>query len=328
MTTLAWVVGAGGLLGSHVLRVAESDSSLRCFAAPGGRLPWGDEARLDAAFTAGARAFLRSAPAERCEGWAVLWCAGAGVVASPAEALEADRRAFERFLTALGEALDATGAGLEGRLVLASSAGGVWGGSTERPITESTPPRPLSAYGEMHLARERALAAFVARRPGVRAVVVRLSNLYGPGQRFDKPQGLISHVSRSVLLRRPVHLYVPLDTLRDYLFAEDAGPALLAALDAATGGTPGLRLVASEEPTSIAQVLAVFHHVTRRRVAVVSGLHSAAPLQPAHLTFRSTAGGRSGGRRPTPLLEGIARVHGHHLALLEQGRLPAPPFAR
>jgi UDP-glucose 4-epimerase len=326
VTTLAWIVGAGGLLGSHVLRAAESNPSFRCFAPPGGRLPWGDAERLDAAFAAATAAFLRAAGDGAGSDWAILWCAGGGVVASPPQELAADRRAWEGFLTTLGAALDA-GPRLEGRLLLASSAGGVWGGSTERPITESTPPRPLAGYGEMHLGRERALAAFVARRPGVRAVVARLSNLYGPGQRFDKPQGLISHVSRSVLLRRPVHLYVPLDTLRDYFFAEDAGFALVAALGAATGGIPGLRLVASEEPTSIAELLAVFHRVTRRRVAVVSGLHSAAPLQPRHLTFRSTAGGRSDGRRRTPLLEGIARVHGHHLALLGQGRLSAPPLA-
>lgn len=326
MTTLAWIVGAGGLLGSHVLRATGSDPGLRSFAPPGGRLPWGDAEGLDEAFAAGTTAFLRAAR-ERAEGdWAILWCAGGGVVASPPQDFDADRRAWAGFLTALGAALDA-GPRLEGRLLVASSAGGVWGGSTERPITESTPPRPLSGYGEMHLARERALAAFVAHRPDVRAVVVRLSNLYGPGQRLDKPQGLISHVSRSVLLRRPVHLYVPLDTLRDYLFAEDAGRALLAALGAATGGVPALRLVASEEPTSIAELLAVFHRVTHRRVAVVSGVHSAAPLQPRHLTFRSTAGGRRGGGRRTPLLEGITRVHGHHLALLGEGRLPPPPFA-
>jgi len=327
VTTLAWVVGAGGLLGSHVLRAVSSDSAFRPFAPPGGRLPWGDAAGLDEAFAAGARAFLRTARQETCDGWAVLWCAGAGVVASPPEELEADRRGWERFLAALGEALDAASPRLEGRLLLSSSAGGVWGGSTERPITEETPPRPLSAYGEMHLARERALAAFVARRAGVRAVVVRLTNLYGPGQRLDKPQGLISHVSRSVLLRRPVHLYVPLDTVRDYLFAEDAGPAVLAALGTATGGTPGLRLVASEEPTTVAEILAAFHRVTRRRVAVVSGMHSAAALQPSHLTFRSTGGGRGGSRRRTPLLEGIARVHRHHLALLARGQLVPPPFA-
>ena len=325
MTTLTWIVGAGGLLGSNVRRAAQEDPGLRCFEPPGGRLPWGQGSKLGEAFAAGVAAFLSAAR----EDWAVLWCAGASVVASRTEELEADRRAWEGFLAALGSALDARGPGqrLEGRLLLASSAGGVWGGSTERPITESTPPRPLSAYGEAHLARERTLEAFVSDRPRIRAVVARLSNLYGPGQRLDKPQGLISHVSRSVLFRRPVHLYVPLDTVRDYLFAEDAGHAVLAALrTAGADRTRSLRLLAAEEGTTVAELLAVFHRVTRRRVAVVSGVHSAAPLQPRSLTFRSQERDRTLRRGLTSLLEGVARVHRHHLALLEQGLLPPPPL--
>jgi UDP-glucose 4-epimerase len=327
LTALAWIVGSGGLLGAEVRRAAAGKAGLRCFDAPGGRLPWGDPPALRPAFAAAASEFLRAAREGDCEEASVFWCAGTGVVASPAFDLDADRQAWRTFLMELGAALDAPHPGrrLVVKVLLASSAGGVWGGATERPVTEATPPHPISAYGEAQLARERELAAFTAERPGTSAVIARLSNLYGPGQRLDKPQGLISHISRSVLLRRPVHLYVPLDTVRDYLFTEDAAHAILETLSQApAGGVPRLRLLASEKATTIAEVLAVFHRLTRHRVAVVSGLHPVASLQPRILSFRSQERGAAS-RPPTPLLEGVARVYRHQLALLAQGRLVAPP---
>jgi len=48
-------------------------------------------------------------------------------------------------------------------------------------------------------------------------MVGRMSNLYGPGQNLKKVQGLISQMCLRVLTRQPLVLYVPLDTIRDYL---------------------------------------------------------------------------------------------------------------
>ena len=58
----------------------------------------------------------------------------------------------------------------------------------------------------------------------------RIANLYGPGQGLEKPQGLISQIIRSHLIRTPISIYVPLDTMRDYLFAPDCGELVVDAL--------------------------------------------------------------------------------------------------
>jgi UDP-glucose 4-epimerase len=195
-------------------------------------------------------------------------------------------------------------------------------------ITEATSPCPIAEYGWGHLRREGLLTEFARREPTLRTAVVRFSNLYGPGQRLDKPQGLVSQVSRAIIQRRPVHVYVPLDTVRDYLFAADAGVGLVQVLDRltqtpASGGPPLVKLLASEEEVSVGGLLALFRQLTRRRVAVVAGISAVGRLQPPRMRFRSEVWVGAGRAQRTPLREGVFQVYRHQLDLFTQGRLPA-----
>jgi UDP-glucose 4-epimerase len=325
---LAWVIGSGGLLGSNVRAALDGRSSRVARFDGGSRIPWADEADLESTFRNQASRFLADASARGREGWAVLWCGGAAVVASGQREVSADRSAWECFLNAFDRALGANpqAAMLSGHVVLASSAGGIWAGHVGAPITESTPARPISDYGAGQLAREQALAVFSRRRPAVRTAAVRLSNLYGPGQRLDKPQGLVSQIARSLIRRRPIHIYVPLDTVRDYLFASDAGQGMADVLerlaqapDAPSG--PLLKILASEQEISVGGLLAVFRQVARRRVAVVAGLSPVGQRQPLRLRFRSEVWTSAGRHHRTPLLEGVAQVYRHLLEKLGQGTL-------
>jgi UDP-glucose 4-epimerase len=327
---LAWVVGAGGLLGSSVRRAFDARPGSVTTFVDEERLPWADGDRLAAAFRARAERFVAQAVEGGSKGWAVVWCAGAAVVASEGREIDADREAFVRFLEGLESALDATpGAGETGHVLLASSAGGVWAGHVGSPISETTPVRPLSPYGVGHLAREAALTSFAARRKEVRTAAIRISNLYGPGQHLDKPQGLVSQIARSSIQRRPVSIYVPLDTVRDYLFAADAGRGMADILERLARSpeaapSPLIKILASEEETSVGGLLAVFRRVTRRRVPVVAGLSPLGRLQPLSLRFRSEVWTSAGRDRKTPLPEGVASVHRHLLGLFTRGLLPPP----
>ena len=150
--------------------------------------------------------------------WALAWCAGAGVVATGEEALAAEVRVFERVTGALAASVTA---GEDGVVFLASSAGGLYAGSTPAPFDERTSPRPLVAYGRAKLAMEAAVER-LAEATGVRAVLGRLSNVYGPGQTLAKPQGLLSQLCLADATGRPLPVFVSMDTIRDYLYAEDA----------------------------------------------------------------------------------------------------------
>src|SRR5450631_1921186 len=275
---LVWVVGAGGLLGSRVLLELGADGF--CFAPP---FNWNDTDRLHGELRAGLRAFLARLAQGPGRPWAIAWCAGAGVVATSAAALAAETANFDFFLQLLASE-PALGAA-PGYVLLASSAGGVYGASFACPISESTPPTPGSPYGRAKLAQEELLLSWARSQPAISSLIARISNLYGPGQRLAKPQGLISHMSRCLIYGAPVHVYVSLDTIRDYLFAEDAGRRVVAGLrqlaqQAPSEGMHVTKLYASEHEVSIAGLLGVFRQISRRKLRVVSGLHAAAALQP------------------------------------------------
>jgi nucleoside-diphosphate-sugar epimerase len=57
-------------------------------------------------------------------------------------------------------------------------------GSSDRMLTDETPPQPVDAYGESKLEGERAVR-FVAAREGLHAPILRLPNVYGPGMKAN-----------------------------------------------------------------------------------------------------------------------------------------------
>ncbi|WP_336923664.1 NAD-dependent epimerase/dehydratase family protein [Aquipuribacter sp. SD81] len=306
---LTWVVGAGGLLGSSVLAAASARGPVWWPREP---VPWGTPGCADA-LAAQAAAFARAAAGAP---WRVAWCAGTAVPGSPEEQLHEEEAVAARLLEALARVPGA------GAVFLASSGGGVYAGSSGPPFTERTEPRPLAPYGRSKL-RLEALAERWAARTGHPVTLGRLSNLYGAGQDLDKPQGLVSVLCRATLLRRPVPLYVSLDTVRDYLWADDAGRTVVAALDADAGaaGRAVVRVMSSDRPTTVGLLLRVLERVAGRRPQVVHATSPAARWQTRDLRLRSVLAGGLDLAPPTPLPVGVLRVYQHLLRLQQQSRL-------
>jgi UDP-glucose 4-epimerase len=333
LTTLAWVVGGGGLLGSHVRRAVQARPGFSVWGPGPGTLPWRESQPLRERFNALVREFVQAALDREHEAWSVLWCAGAGVVGTPVDELAEEALAWEDFLACLAEALAAAPSSRvpPGRIFLASSAGGVYGDSGAGPATEDSPCRPMSHYGRTKLRQETALLAWALRQPRVSTLIARVSNLYGPGQKMEKRQGLISHMSRCLIHHRPVHIYVPLDTIRDYLFAEDAAAAVVRWVErlgreACEAGKARrvLKICAAEEETTVAALIGVFRWIARRQMKVVAGLHPSQGEQPARLWLRSRRWTDEPRTARTSLLQGVARVRQHQFALYQAGQLPAP----
>lgn len=257
----AWVVGSGGLVGRHLvgaLRAAGHEVATS-------RVPWADEGRSLEVLRRDLDDFVRGADGGP---WLLAWCAGAGVVATGADALAAELRVFERFCALLPE--DPDGAGV---VVLASSAGGLYAGSGAPPFTEATPPAPLVPYGRTKLAMEEALAAAVART-GSRAVAARLANVYGPGQTLGKPQGLLSQLCLAHAMTRPLPVFVSLDTIRDYVYVADVAQMLRRCAELVRAEAPGVlvpKVVASGRPVTVGHLVSearrVFHRPVRTAMA-------------------------------------------------------------
>lgn len=246
------VVGQG-LLGSRVASAAAA----RGERVHGVRVPWDDtEAALAALLEATA-----AVAAEDPE-WDLAWCAGAGVVATSAEALDDEVALFRSFVAGVRP--------VPRVLFLASSAGGLYAGSADPPFTETHEPRPLAPYGRAKLAMEEAARDLAA--VGSRVVVGRIANLYGPGQDLEKPQGLISQLCLTHVTGRPLRLYVSFDSRRDYVYVDDAADLVLAMLARGAALDPGAvvaKVLATGAATSVGQLVDACVRAFRRRPHVI-----------------------------------------------------------
>lgn len=301
---LTWVIGSGGLLGGAVVEAcAESRMPLWTPVDP---IRWATAHTVDQV-AASARAFVAAASAAGLD-WQVCWCAGAGVTSTAASALDDEIRVFRSLLAALAPAAGDTA----GSFFLASSAGGVYAGSSGSPRDELTLPRPLAPYGHAKLALEQIVAEF-SEATGVPVLVGRLSNLYGPGQNLAKPQGLISHIARSHLLGQPISIYVPLDTMRDYLYATDAARLVMDGMARLRASGPDghgvvTKILASHQSVTVGFLVAEFRRVTRRRPRVVYGASSAAAYQAKDLRLRSVMWPELDTTPVVPLPVGMAQL--------------------
>jgi UDP-glucose 4-epimerase len=291
-----WVIGSHGLLGRHVTRrvVQPLESS---------DIPWLDEARANVVLQQGIEDLLARAAGGP---WDLLWCAGAGVVGTPAELIDREQRVFERFLVDLARA---AGRGSDGAVFLASSAGGLYAGSAGPPFTELAEPRPLTPYGRAKLAMEGALRDFSAAT-GVRALAGRIANLYGPGQNLDKPQGLVSQVCLTHLTGQPLSLYVSPDTRRDYLYVEDCARMIVAGLERLRGDADRfvVKVLASGRSVTAGGLIGESTRLFRRRPRIVFGAPPVVGLQVADLRLRSVRWVDLDRLARTPLPVGIART--------------------
>lgn len=300
------VVGAGGLVGSAVVR------KLRVLGLPylaATNVPWG----TPSASIALSRLVREVATATR--EWQILWCAGAGVTDSTADDFEREILQFGRFIAIIRDLEPETRA--RGSIVFTSSAGGVYGGATA-PCTEATAAVPLGLYGATKLRTETMLTDF-ARSSEVRVLIARLSNVYGPGQNLTKPQGLVSRLALSALRRQPLSVYVSLDTLRDYLYVDDCAARLVAASDRLTAESAPrstTKIIGSGRSTSVAALIREFEHVLRSRALIVMGSSPSAALQGRDLRLRSTVWSDLDAVPQVTLPEGIHRTLEHLRAQL------------
>ena len=207
----SWTIGSGGLVGRSIDRALPN-----CFHASA--IPWRDsQARLSVLSDSTSMFFDHVGR----DSWCIVWAAGAGTVGSDDRSLEEETSAVQDFASTLADTLsDRSHQTSPGLCVLISSAGGVYAGTPDPPHSAHSTPSPISPYGAAKLAQERAWRRTLS--PVCPTLTIRLSNVYGEGQRLDKRQGLISQLAYSAATRQPLRIYVPLDTVRDYIHADDA----------------------------------------------------------------------------------------------------------
>jgi UDP-glucose 4-epimerase len=296
------VIGGGGLLGRSV---AASTSG----HPPAAPIRWADPvaAREDLATAVAGLAGMD-------EPLHIAWCAGSGIVGSDAELMKQETALLEVFLDELARRQIPVEA-----LFFASSAGAVYAGTRQPVLNEESATAVTSPYGEWKLLQEELVAQWGASR-ATPTVIGRISNLYGPGQNFRKPQGLLSRLVRASLLRQPLTIYVDLDTRRDYIYAPDAGRVVAHALETAAVARPPvpIRIIASGRSVTVGELVSELGRIRKRRVPVVYARNALTEVQPRSLVFSSLYGDPV---RRSPLTEGLGAVVADQIALLQAGQL-------
>lgn len=250
------MVGAGGLVGSAVVRRPELD----VFDAD--RVPWGTDEALTV-LVADLHRFV-----EWCDGrpWAIVWAAGSGVMLTGQDVLEAEVGLFDAFCRRATEVLP----GSRGGIYLVSSAGGVYAGSRNPPFGVDSVTVAANAYGRAKLRQEAIVEGTCGGRTSI--TIGRLANVYGPGQDLGKMQGLVTQLCLSALLGRPARVFAPLATLRDYIYVDDVARLVVHDVIAMTRlDAPATvrRVVCSGRAATIAELISMVEHASGRPVPLV-----------------------------------------------------------
>lgn len=301
--TIAWVIGSGGLLGS-ALRSALLRTETRLFT-PAERFHWSSEFELIVQLETAVKAFAAVAGSENC--WQIYWAAGVGTMGSTDAELGLETRTLSTLLN-LVQAEPRLIAN-KGNFTFASTAGAIYAGATDDIISENTPAAPTTAYAHEKLKQESLISAFALAHSGVTALIARISTLYGTGQSTGKQQGLFAEIARRTLRNQPIQIYVPFDTIRDYIAADDAAAIIVAAMRGIRG-KPGVftKIIASEQPTTIAEIISIFKRITRRNPRIITSACKLSNLYNRRIQFHSIAVPVNEKITRTSLLVGISRI--------------------
>ena len=97
---------------------------------------------------------------------------------------------------------------------------------------DRTEPRPTNIYAATKLAQEHILAAWAAAHD-TRLSVLRLQNVYGPGQSLTNSYtGIVALFARLAREQRALDVYEDGRIVRDFVYIEDVVEALFAAIEA------------------------------------------------------------------------------------------------
>lgn len=301
--TIAWVIGGNGLLGSSLLRVLRR-TGINLFT-PAEPFRWDNEPELTRQLKAAVKYFASFVSTEMS--WEIYWAAGMGTMSSTEHELAVETKVLTTLLNLVESEPKLIEA--KGCFVFASSAGAIYAGRTDESINENTPAAPTTPYAHAKLRQESLISAVSSANSRITALIARISTLYGPGQAAGKQQGLITQIARRILRNQPIQIYVPLDTIRDYISADDAAAVMVATLRLINGKAGVFtKIIASEQPTTIAEIVSIYKRIARRTPRIFTSANKLSGIYSRRIQFHSIAILPNEQIPRTSLLIGISQV--------------------
>jgi len=154
---------------------------------------------------------------ENCS--AVLHLANRGF---PSDRVASPQNIVSENLIATGTLLDAMRDRGLSRILYASSGGAIYREDPKRqvPFSESSPLEYRTPYALTKILTEN-LLEYTAKAKGLKPVILRLSNPYGPGQYARPRQGFVGVVFEKIWTGESFPVWGDLDTVKDFVYVED-----------------------------------------------------------------------------------------------------------
>ncbi|RMH09076.1 MAG: NAD-dependent epimerase/dehydratase family protein [Nitrospirae bacterium] len=155
------------------------------------------------------------------------------------------------------------------KVIFASSGNHVYGEPHALPVSESHSLRPHTKTGISKLAVEQYIGHY-HRHAGIGAVILRLSNVFGPRQRADHAPGVIATFATQMVHGEQPFIHGNGLQTRDYIYVRDVVDAVMAVLDPPIQGTYN---VGTGRETTVNEI---FRHVKALTQAPCKELHGPA----------------------------------------------------
>jgi UDP-glucose 4-epimerase len=190
----------------------------------------------------------------------------------------------------------------QGADLVFSSTGGAIYGECERPAREDDERRPLSPYGTAKLAAEEYLQTW-NRLHGMRNVVLRFANVYGPRQLAKLEGGVVAIFMDRLRAGEGVTIFGDGEQTRDFVYVGDVVDAILAG----AGRSGGVYNVGTGAETSVNELFAACREIAGADIE--AGYAEARPGDVLRSVLDVSRTGRELGWAPShSLREGLAKT--------------------
>lgn len=138
------------------------------------------------------------------------------------------------------------------RLIYLSSGGAVYGIPKSNPINEDHKLAPISTYGVIKATAEMFCNTY---SDSVVTTIIRPSNAYGPGQNLAKPQGVIAHFIKQIILDKPIEIWGDGSAAKDYIYISDLINLLTTVIQTGDAGVFNVGSGSTKSLTGIISIL-------------------------------------------------------------------------
>jgi UDP-glucose 4-epimerase len=194
----------------------------------------------------------------------------------------------------------------DARMLFVSTGGAIYGSVATADARESAPLAPLSYYAAGKASLEAFLSAY-SHQNGRSTIVLRPSNVYGPGQPVRAGFGVVPTLLEAAAARRSFTVFGTGATIRDYLYVDDFVELCARLLE--SPARPGVTTLnaGSGRGCSVNRLMGLVETVTGRNIRRV--LRPARPGDVHRIVLNpARAHALTGWRASVSLREGVMRT--------------------